>query len=994
MAQPSAEKVLFEPSSDAVEHARLTAFLRHCEEHTGQRFATQDDFYRFSVDRFRDFWTLFLDWSGVRYEGDPAVACRGDEVETAEFFPDVRLNYVENLLAGHPDRDDEPAVVSVHADGSRVALERAELRRKVIAAAAGLAGRGVQAGDRVVAVAANTETLIVASLAVLAVGATLSTAAPDMGVDSILARFRQLDPTVLLLGADDAAVPDRVHGLLGALPSLTSVVLIDDVAPTVPLPIETVPLGELIDAHAAAVDDYTWTRFAFNQPLFILFSSGTTGPPKCIMHSAGGVLLEHLKEHVLHGDLRPEDTLYFHTSPAWMMWNWQLSAIAVGATIVLYAGRVFDASTLWSIVAEERVTSFGTSPSYLQFCQTAQFVPREAYDLDRLRSIMSTGAILRDEQFDWIIDNVGRIPIQSISGGTDIVGCFVLGSPLLPVYRGECQCRSLGLDVRALDPDAAGVGDLICANPFPSRPLGLYGDPDGTRFHDAYFAQHDRVWTHGDLIEITDRGTARMHGRSDSVLNIGGVRIGPAEIYAIVNAMPEVTDSMAIEQRVADRLETSRLVLLVVPATPGAIDDALESEMRRALSRAASPTHVPRLIVEVAELPRTFSGKLSEAAARDALNDRPVRNAAALQNPDCLTAIVAAVERSEHQTNESGADDADEAVRALSAIFAELLGMPRVHPDDSFFDLGGTSLALALACRLIYERLGHDIPMSAVFAAPRPRALAEFIARPSQDSSDALVLLKPGRDIERPVFLLHDATGDVLAYTMLVAELTGERPVYGVRARVLDKRFTPDATVDDMAASALESARHVQPHGPYTLIGFSFGGMLAFEMTRLLREEGEDVDGLVLLDSYVDPRCLGPLRGWWFILVNRSLVQLGRFIGAPVQSARGLWRRFTGQRHSSMIAPADQPVTPRAEAVAEITAREQKRYQPQPLKADVIFVRADERDPLQCDPVEVWQRATLGDFQVVPTAGGHNDSLALPKVAALGRRLSQLLGED
>ena len=363
------------------------------------------------------------------------------------------------------------------------------------------------------------------------------------------------------------------------------------------------------------------------------------------------MLLEHLKEHMLHGDLRAEDTLYFHTSPAWMMWNWQLSALAVGASIVLYSGRVFDASTLWSIVASEQVTAFGTGPPYLQFCETSGFVPRDEYDLSRLRVVMSTGAILRDSQFDWVIENVADVPIHSISGGTDIVGCFVLGSPLVPVYRGECQCRSLGLDVRALDADpVTGIGELICANPFPSRPLGLYGDPDGTRFHDAYFAQHDGVWTHGDLIEITDHGSARMHGRSDSVLNVGGVRIGPAEIYAIVNALPGVQESIVVEQQVTDRLESSRLVLLVVMTDAGharcgdGVDDPPRAGARRVTdARAAAGRRGTRTAADVQR--QAVRGRRPRCDQR--ATGAQCRSAA--EPASASTTLVAAAKRSDEQ---------------------------------------------------------------------------------------------------------------------------------------------------------------------------------------------------------------------------------------------------------------------------------------------------------------------------------------------------------
>jgi acetoacetyl-CoA synthetase len=377
-----------------------------------------------------------------------------------------------------------------------------------------------------------------------------------------------------------------------------------------------------------------------------LFSSGTTGAPKCITHGAGGTLLEHVKEHRLHTDLRTNDVLYFHTTCGWMMWNWQLSALASGVRVVLYDGSVSfpEPHSLLRVLTEEQVTVFGTSPGYVQLLAESGVSPRVLGLARSLRAILSTGSILYDAQFDWLRDEFGDIPVQSISGGTDIIGCFVLGNPLLPVYRGESQCISLGMDVRVKTErgiERTGTGELVCVNAFPSRPVAIWGDADGRRLHDTYYADNPGAWTHGDLIKLTTQGSARVLGRADSTMKIRGVRIGPAEIYSIVLAIDGVSQAMAIEQRAPREMGGTRLVLLVVLAAGRTLDRALTLTIKRELNQRASSVHVPAVIAQVSALPQTHNGKYSERAARDSLNGIAVTNRAALRNPEALAEIAA-----------------------------------------------------------------------------------------------------------------------------------------------------------------------------------------------------------------------------------------------------------------------------------------------------------------------------------------------------------------
>ena len=642
---------VFVPQPDAIAGAQVTEFARLVEERTAAPVAAPDALQAFCVARFREFWSLFVEWSGLPTQGEREPACVGDACETAVFFPNLRLNYAAALLrTTTPDDDGAPAITACNEAGDAVRLTRGELRRRVLSAAAALQVRGVSRGDRVVAIAANDADAVVACLASAAIGATWSSVSPELGAESILARFEQLSPKVLFVRTSyldqgkSVDVTPRAAAVLAGLPGVELVVGLGRaaVAPGDGR-VAHATLDALVAegaARAGSLDELE--LYPFNHPLFVLFSSGTTGRPKCIVHGAGGTLLEHHKEHRLHGDLRPSDKLYFHTTCAWMMWNWLVSALSVGAEIVLYEGSVSypEIDSLWQLVARERVTVLGTSPAFLQFTASAALVPGDRCDLTSLRAVLSTGSILPDTAFEWIRDHVARVPVQSISGGTDIIGCFLLGHPALPVYAGELQSRSLGLDVRAMGAtEAAPIGELVCANPFPSRPLGLYGDASGERFHATYFSQNPGYWTHGDRFEWTARGTGRIHGRSDGVMNIRGIRIGPAELYAALADVDEVAEAMAVEQRDASEPGGTRLVLVVVMRDGVALDKPLVARIGDTIAARCSRAHVPSVVLQVSELPVTHNGKRAERAARDAVNGDPIGNLEALRNPGCLDEI-------------------------------------------------------------------------------------------------------------------------------------------------------------------------------------------------------------------------------------------------------------------------------------------------------------------------------------------------------------------
>jgi acetoacetyl-CoA synthetase len=778
-----------------------------------------------------------------------------------------------------------------------------------------------------------------------------------MGADALVARFGQLRPKVLL--ADGGERADEVARALGGA------------ALVAPAELERTPAPER-----------AWSRYAFNHPLFTLFSSGTTGRPKAIVHGAGGTLLEHVKEHRLHVDLRAADRLFFHTSAAWMMWNWQLSALASGAEIVLYDGPLAGPDTLWRIAASAGATVFGTSPPYLQLCQDTGLSPRREFALDGLRSVLSTGSILHDHQYDWVREHVGELPLQSISGGTDIIGCFVLGHPDRPVRRGWVQTRSLAMDVRALGAtDSAPIGELVCANPFPSRPLGFAGD-EGGAFHDAYFRQNPGVWTHGDLVELDGSGQARLHGRSDGVLNVRGIRIGPAEIHRALREVGEVAEALAVEQ---DGLDPggSRIVLLVVLREPAVLDGRLTVRIRQAIARNASAAHVPDLVAAVGELPVTHSGKRSERAARDAVNGRGAPNTEALANPGALEAIRRAVaEAGEAQRRLAAAGDpgfgAPTETRVL-AIFESVLGIAPLHADDNFFDVGGTSLAAVRVLEAIRDALGVELPVSTLLEAQTAAALAAVVDGPAEHRVPPLVLLRAG-GAGRPVFVVHGIGGDVLHLRTLAQLLETDRPVYGIRARGLVGGAPPQTSVEEMADTYVGVVRSLQASGPYTLSGHSFGALVSYEMARRLRAAGEEVDPLLLVEPCVHHRCLPPVARARFVATRARRHRRAGLTPPPGPLARRL-----------RPAPVTEGGAPLLGQLEEIGGEAFRAYRPSRYDGDVTAFLAEAGDPGLCEALGVWQGVVGGRLEVERVPGGHSEVVAEPHARALARRIAARL---
>ena len=636
--------VLWQPSAERKAKANLTRFIEYVNTTWSAGCSDHPSLYDWSIREPERFWQSV--WNFCRVIGDMGARPYlqdGDKMPGARWFLGARLNFAENLLRR---RDSQTGIVFWGENAVRRKMTYAELYDLVSRTAQALRALGVAPGDRVAGFMPNMPEAIVAMLATASIGAIWSSCSPDFGAQGVLDRFGQIEPKVLFCvdgyyySGKTHDVLARVQEIAGRLPTLQKVVVVPYLIAK-PL-VDKIPNAIHLNSFVAAFEatDIAFERVPFEHPLYILYSSGTTGVPKCIVHGAGSTLLQHLKEHQLHTDVKRGERLFYFTTCGWMMWNWLVSSLASEATLLLYDGSPFypNPNVLFDLADTEQMTIFGTSAKYIDALAKLNAKPMDTHRLTSVTTMTSTGSPLMAESYDYVYGNIKQdLLLSSISGGTDIVSCFVLGSPLLPVYRGEIQCRGLGLKVEVYDDQGGSVraekGELVCTAPFPSMPVAFWNDPDGSKYHNAYFARFPGVWCHGDYMELTERGTCVIYGRSDAVLNPGGVRIGTAEIYRQVERLHEVMESLVIGQ---EWDKDVRVILFVRLREGLTLDESLTTKIKAQIRSNTTPRHVPAKIVQVADIPRTKSGKIVELAVRNVVHDLPVKNQEALANPEAL----------------------------------------------------------------------------------------------------------------------------------------------------------------------------------------------------------------------------------------------------------------------------------------------------------------------------------------------------------------------
>jgi len=634
-------KPLWKPTQEQISQANLTHFMRHVTLKYHVDFQTYDAFYQWSIDHPYQFWLEVWNYCNVIGRLDDKTIYVPDKVfYKTRFFLDSRLNFAENLLK---NRGSEEALIFWNENGMQRRLSNDQLFQEVAQVASALKNLGIQSGDRVAGFLPNIPETVIAMLATASLGAIWSSCSPDFGVQGVLDRFCQIEPKVLFVPdgyyfkGKSIDIGHKLQEIIERLPSLTQVVIIPYTGQHLPAIPQSINYQTFLQSPTKGL---VFTSVSFNHPLFIMFSSGTTDVPKCIVHGHGGTLLQHLKEHQFHCDIKPGDRVFYYTTCGWMMWNWLVSCLASNATLILYDGHPFYPN--WQIFFEmaerENLTFFGVSAKYIDVLNKEGAKPRSYHDLSHLKTIASTGSPLSPENFDYIYQEVApHVNLASISGGTDIISCFALGNPILPVWRGELQSRGLGMKVEVFDDAGQSIkeqkGELVCTAPFPSMPISFWKDPQNQKFHDAYFARFPNVWCHGDYVELTQHNGLKIFGRSDAVLNPGGVRIGTAEIYRQVSQIPEVLDSIVIGQSWKGDV---RVILFVKLRNNVVLTEELMAQIKAQIRTNASPRHVPDLILSVPDIPHTVNGKLTEMAVSHIIHGRDVKNKEALANPEAL----------------------------------------------------------------------------------------------------------------------------------------------------------------------------------------------------------------------------------------------------------------------------------------------------------------------------------------------------------------------
>ncbi len=635
---------LWEPGKERIEDSNIVSFIRFLEKQYNCEINGFNVLYEFSINQKEKFWSSLIEFSGlVAQTWGTRIIEDSAKMPGAKWFPDAKLNYAENLLRR---RDTGDAIVFWGEDKVKSRLSHKQLFDQVSRFSQALKAAGISEGDRVGGYLPNMPETIIAMLASASIGAIWSSCSPDFGVQGVLDRFGQITPKIIIAcdgyyyNGKPHSIIDKLTKIVSNLPSVEKVIVVpyENESPKIELIPNAIIFDDFIDAYEAILIKFE--QLPFNHPLYIMYSSGTTGVPKCIIHGAGGTLLKHISEHLLHSDEKQNDSIFYFTTCGWMMWNWLVSGLACGATLLLYDGSPFypDGNILFDFADKEGMTHFGTSAKYIDALKKSNVKPVKTHKLSALKSMMSTGSPLVPESFDYVYKNIkSDIHLASISGGTDIVGCFVLGNPIGAVWRGEIQTRALGLAVDVFDEKGNSLigeaGDLVCKQPFPSMPVGFWGDPENKKYHAAYFDTYPNVWCHGDWVVLTERGGMIIYGRSDTTLNPGGVRIGTAEIYRQVEQFDEIIEGLCIGQAWDG---DTRIILFVVVRKGCTLDDELRNSIRSQIGKSCTRRHIPEKIIAVLDIPRTKSGKITELAVRDVVEGRAIKNKEALANPEAL----------------------------------------------------------------------------------------------------------------------------------------------------------------------------------------------------------------------------------------------------------------------------------------------------------------------------------------------------------------------